>query len=332
MPAPRGRPQGYAPTTPNLREPYFDHDYPNHMMTQPIIQTDDLTLFYGRQRGIEALHMTIEAGEVFGFLGPNGAGKSTTLRILLDVIRPTRGKATMFGLDCQTAGVAIRQRVGYLPGELSLPTTMTANQYLDLLAAVRGKDKQSNTLRDTLCQRLNLDPTRPMRDYSRGNKQKVGLVAALMSRPDLLILDEPTGGLDPLVQQTVLELVREAQADGRTVFFSSHILPEVQAVCDRVGIIRDGRLVATERVETLTRQQFRRLTLTLHTMPPEGALTAVAGVVELSRQENKVLLEVRQNMDQLLATAVPYGIADLETMPVTLEEVFLAYYGGNHHV
>ena len=299
-------------------------------MTHSIVSTQDLTLYYGRQRGIEALNLNIEAGEVFGFLGPNGAGKSTTLRVLLDVIRPTRGKATIFGLDCQKEGVAIRQRVSYLPGELSLPTTMTAHQYLDLLAAVRGRNTNGRALRETLCQRLNLDPTRKMRDYSRGNKQKVGLVAAFMSQPDLLILDEPTGGLDPLVQQTVLELVREAQADGRTVFFSSHILPEVQAVCDRVGIIRDGRLVATERVETLTHQQFRRLKLHLQTMPAEGVFTAVAGVRETSRQEGAILLEVRQNMAELLQTAAPYGILDLETLPVTLEEVFLAYYGGNH--
>lgn len=303
-------------------------------MTATIIHTDDLTMYYGAQRGIEALDLSIEAGEVFGFLGPNGAGKSTTLRVLLDVIRPTRGTATIFGQDCQKEGVAIRQRVGYLPGELSLPTGMTANQYLDLLAAARGqKGQNGRALRDTLCERLSLDPKRKMRDYSRGNKQKVGLVAAFMGQPDLLILDEPTGGLDPLVQQTVLELVREAQAEGRTVFFSSHILPEVQAVCDRVGIIRDGRLVATEHIEDLTHQQFRRVKLLLERMPPEEAFTAVAGVTEISRDENQksILLEVRQNMGEMLHTAVEYGLNDLETLPVTLEEVFLAYYGqGNN--
>lgn len=303
-------------------------------MTATIIHTDDLTMYYGAQRGIEALDLSIEAGEVFGFLGPNGAGKSTTLRVLLDVIRPTRGTATIFGQDCQKEGVAIRQRVGYLPGELSLPTSMTANQYLDLLAAARGqKGQNGRVLRDTLCERLSLDPKRKMRDYSRGNKQKVGLVAAFMGQPDLLILDEPTGGLDPLVQQTVLELVREAQAEGCTVFFSSHILPEVQAVCDRVGIIRDGRLVATEHIEDLTHQQFRRVRLFLERMPPEEAFTAVAGVTEISRDENQksILLEVRQNMGEMLHTAVDYGLNDLETLPVTLEEVFLAYYGqGNN--
>lgn len=298
-------------------------------MTEPVVSTQNLTLYYGRQRGIEALDLKIEAGEVFGFLGPNGAGKTTTLRILLDIIRPTQGHAHLFGLDCQKDGVAIRQRVSYLPGELSLPTTLTANQYLDMMAAVRGRGA-NRTLRDTLCQRLNLDPTRRMRDYSRGNKQKVGLVAAFMSRPDLLILDEPTGGLDPLVQQTVLELVREAQADGHTVFFSSHILPEVQAVCDRVAIIREGRLVATERVETLTHQQFRRVKLYLQTMPPVDAFAAVAGVAEIGREPGVVLLEVRQNMAQLVQAAVSYGLNDLETLPVTLEEVFLAYYGGSH--
>ena len=298
-------------------------------MTPAMIQTQDLTLYYGSQRGIEALDLQIEAGEVFGFLGPNGAGKTTTLRILLDIIRPTRGTATIFGLDCQKEGVAIRERIGYLPGELNLPTSMTANQYLDLLAGARGQKTDGRAYRDTLCERLSLDPARKMRDYSRGNKQKVGLVAAFMSQPDLLILDEPTGGLDPLVQQEVLDLVRETQADGRTVFFSSHILPEVQAVCDRVGIIREGQLVATEHIEDLTHQQFRRVKLFLQSEPPVDAFTAVAGVTELSREDDKnvVLLEVRQNMGELLHTAVSYGLNDLETLPVSLEEVFLAYYG-----
>jgi ABC-2 type transport system ATP-binding protein len=299
-------------------------------MTQPVVETNDLTLYYGSQRGIEALNLAIEPGEIFGFLGPNGAGKSTTLRVLLDVIRPNRGRATIFGLDCQKDGVAIRQRVGYLPGELNLPDGLTANQYLDLLTGARGAG-HGRVYRDTLCQRLSLDPTRKMRDYSRGNKQKVGLVAAFMHQPDLLILDEPTGGLDPLVQQTVLELVREAKDEGRTVFFSSHILPEVQTVCDRVGIIRDGTLVATERVENLTQQQFRRLKLVWESLPPAGAFTAVEGITELERhpQTNSILFEVRQNMGQLITLAATYGLTDLETLPVTLEEVFLAYYG-NH--
>lgn len=302
-------------------------------MAEYVIETQGLTVYYGRHRGILNVDLQVEQGEIFGFLGPNGAGKTTTQRVLLDVIRPTRGSAAIFGLDCQREGVAIRRRVGYLPGELSLPEGMTARQYFKTLSSIRGGN--DHAYERELCERLDLNPNRKMREYSRGNKQKVGLVAALMHKPDLLILDEPTTGLDPLVQQTVLELVREARVGGRSVFFSSHILPEVQAVCDRVGIIRDGELVATERVETLTRQQFRRVRLSFDQMPPANAF-ALEGITETYRDERAVLLEIRQNMGQALATAAPYGITDIETPPVSLEEIFLAYYGrqaaegGNH--
>jgi ABC-2 type transport system ATP-binding protein len=294
-------------------------------MNDNVIETSGLTMYYGRHRGIVDVNLAVHQGEVFGFLGPNGAGKTTTQRILLDVIRPTRGQARIFGLDCQKEGVAIRQRTGYLPGELSLYPTMTGKQFLDLMNSLHGKNGDT-AYRQALCQRLNLDTSRRMREYSRGNKQKIGVIAAFMNKPDLIILDEPTNGLDPLVQQTVLALVREARADGRTVFFSSHILPEVQAVCDRVGIIREGQLVATERVESLTKQQFKRLRLYFDQMPPENAFDA-EGVEETARDEGMVLLEVRDNLNEVLTTAVSYHVTDLETEPVTLEEVFLAYYG-----
>ena len=213
---------------------------------------------YGRQRGIRDLNLSVEQGEVFGFLGPNGAGKTTTMRVLLDIIRPTAGRAAIFGLDCQKDGVTIRRRIGYIPGELKLYQQLRADEYFDMIARVSGASVAPTTRRD-LCERLQLDPRRPMRTYSRGNKQKAGLVAAFMRRPDLLILDEPTTGLDPLIQQHVLDLVREARADGRTVLFSSHVLPEVQEVCDRVGIIRAGQIVATEQVGQLIKSRVQRL-------------------------------------------------------------------------
>jgi ABC-2 type transport system ATP-binding protein len=302
-------------------------------MSQPIIQTRGLTVYYGRQRGIQNVDLSVEQGEVFGFLGPNGAGKTTTQRVLLDILRPTAGRATIFGLDCQTDGVAIRRRVGYLPGELSLYPGMKGTDFLHMLGSLQPQAVDRAYLRQLL-DRLDLDPTRRMKQYSRGNKQKIGVVAAFMGKPDLLILDEPTSGLDPLVQQTVMQLVRETKADGRTVFFSSHILPEVQAVCDRVGIIRAGELVKTERVETLTKQQFKRIHLTLRQPPPLDAF-ALAGVTETGRVGLTVQLEVRHGLEQALAAALPYGIDDLETAPVTLEEIFLAFYdrpgtGGQH--
>jgi ABC-2 type transport system ATP-binding protein len=293
-------------------------------MSDKIIETQDLTVYYGKHLGIKDVNLSVEKGEVFGFLGPNGAGKTTTQRVLLDIIRPTSGRATIFGLDCQEDGVTIRKRLGYLPGELSLYPNMKGRDFLHMIASLQEK-KVERSYRQSLYERLNLDPTRKMKEYSRGNKQKIGIVAAFMGRPDLLVLDEPTGGLDPLIQQIVMELVREARADGRTVFFSSHILPEVQAVCDRVGIIRDGELIKTERVETLTKQQFKRLHLTLRQPPPLDAFT-LDGVTETLRNERTVHLEVRDNLDQVMETAVSYGIEDIETPPVTLEEIFLAFY------
>lgn len=290
-------------------------------------------MYYGKQRGIVGVDLSVWQGEVFGFLGPNGAGKTTTQRILLDVIRPTSGSAHIFGMNCQTQGAEIRRQVGYLPGELSLYPNMKAIDFLDMLNSFYGNsvDKQ---YRDQLFQRLELDPRRRMKQYSHGNKQKVGIVAAFMHQPDLLVLDEPTTGLDPLVQQTVLELVREARYVGRTVFLSSHNLTEVQAVCDRVGIIRGGRMIKTESVEALTHQQFKRFNLTLRDpVPPE--VFDMEGVVETGREQQTIMLEVRQNLDLVMQKAAVLGVLDIEIMPVTLEEIFLAYYGrqnqrGNH--
>ena len=302
-------------------------------MSNNVIETRDLTVFYGKHRGIQDVNLAVRQGEVFGFLGPNGAGKSTTQRVLLDVIRPSKGRASIFGMDCQTQGSEIRQRVGYLPGELSLYPNMTGNQFLNLLAGINGA-KVDTTYRNGLFERLQFDPSRKMSQYSRGNKQKVGLIAAFMSKPDLLILDEPTGGLDPLVQQTVMELVREVKDDGRTVFFSSHILPEVEAVCDRVGIIREGQLIQTSTVDALTKQAFKRVRLTLKEMPEIGRFNNINGVTETTRNGNDLDLEVRANIDQVMQTALQFGLADLDVLPVTLEEIFLAFYergnGGNH--
>jgi ABC-2 type transport system ATP-binding protein len=301
-------------------------------MSEPVIETRGLTVYYGRHRGIVDVDLRVEQGEIFGFLGPNGAGKTTTQRVLLDIIRPTAGQARIFGLDCQKQGVEARRRVGYLPGELALYGSMRASQFFEMYASLQNSGAARDTWR-ALAQRLDLDASRRIRQLSRGNRQKVGIVAAFMSQPDLLILDEPTTGLDPLMQQTVMELVREAKASGATVFFSSHILPEVQAVCDRVGIIREGALAATERVETLMHQQFKRLQLIFSAPPPADAF-ALEGVTITGQDERGVTLKVQQNLDAVLARAANLGVVDIETIPVTLEEIFLAFYGkgngGNH--
>jgi len=302
-------------------------------MSDYVIETRGLSVFYGKHRGILNVDLKIDKGEVFGFLGPHGAGKTTTQRVLLDVIRPTEGQAFMFGKDCQKDGVAARDRVGYLPGELSLYENMKASQFFKMYFSLQ-KSKSDRNYWQTLADRLELDTNRRIRELSRGNRQKVGVVAAFMNKPELLILDEPTSGLDPLMQQTVMEIVQEANQHGSTVFFSSHILSEVHTVCDRVGIIREGQLVATERVEDMTRQQFKRLRIGFDQLPPEDAF-AIEGVTELVRDDQAVELEIRENIGQVMKKAVSFGINDIETIPVTLEEIFLAYYGkenGGKHV
>jgi len=301
-------------------------------MANNVIETRDLTVYYGNHRGILDVNLSVEQGEVFGFLGPNGAGKTTTQRVLLDVFSPTHGQAKIFGKDCQDDGVDIRKQIGYLPGELALYANMKARDFFQMYEYLR-KDKKSKGYWQELADRLNLDTSRKISQFSRGNKQKVGVVAAFMDRADLLILDEPTGGLDPLVQKTVLELVRETKADGRTVFFSSHILSEVQAVCDRVGIIRDGQLVATQRVEDLFAQRMNRMTLIFEGPPPEGVFN-FDGVSELEKTRQSITLEVRENLPLVLAAASQYSVKDIETHNISLEEIFLTYYSkderGNH--
>lgn len=301
-------------------------------MSEKVISTHDLTVYYGRHRGIIDVNLTVERGEVFGFLGPNGAGKTTTQRVLLDVIRPTSGRASIFGMDCRAQGVEVRRRVGYLPDGLALYENMKTDEFFAMYEYLRGENGSKGYWRQ-LADRLDLDVNRRIGKLSRGNKQKVGVIAAFMNRPDLLILDEPTSGLDPLVQQTILEMVREVRADGRTIFFSSHILPEVQAVCDRVGIIRQGELVTTQRVQELISQRFNRLNLVFTRLPPAGAFD-LDGVEELNRTEQSITLEVYQNLPQVLKVAAENDIQDIETINVSLEEIFLAYYGrgteGNH--
>lgn len=295
------------------------------MSSEIIIQTNNLSVYYGAHRGVKDLNLSVQKGEIFGFLGPNGAGKTTTQRAILDIIHPTRGSATVFGLDSQKDGVAIRERVSYLPGELSLYPSMRASYFLDLLGSLQKK-KQDQSYLEQLLERFNLDPSRKIKEYSHGNKQKIGVVAAFMGKKDLIILDEPTIGLDPLAQQTVLELVQEVKHEGRTVFFSSHNLKEVQAVCDRVGIIQNGELTKTEKIATLIAQQRKRLEINFRKKPPHGAFS-VEGVKEINRDGNLVLFEINKDLDRLMEKAAPYGIIDIETIPLSLEEIFLAFYG-----
>lgn len=295
-------------------------------MSDIIIKTSSLTVHYGKKRGISNINLSVHKGEIFGFLGPNGAGKTTTMRVLLDIIRPTSGEASIFGLDCKKKGIEIRRKVGYLPGEFSPYSGMTGQEFLTLFASLKENKGNLSSIQ-ALCERLDLDPSRKMKQYSHGNKQKVGIISAFMGKPELLILDEPTIGLDPIAQRTVLELVRETRNEGRTVLFSSHIMPEVQSVCDRVGIIKDGHLIKTESIKSLIEQQIKRIHLTLTRTPPLDAFD-IEGVRETRRDGNTVSLDVLNKLDDVLAIALRYGIEDMETAQVTLEEIFVTLY--NH--
>lgn len=298
------------------------------MTSENILLTQNLSVYYGSHRGIKDLNLNVKKGEIFGYLGPNGAGKTTTLRAILNIIHPTRGSAHLFGLNSKRDGIAIRDRLSYLPGELRLYPPMRADSYFDFLGSLHKRRPDKTFLAD-LIERLDLDPSRKMKEYSHGNKQKIGIVTAFMGKKELIILDEPTIGLDPIAQQTVLDLIKDVKKEGRTVFLSSHNLKEVQTVCDRVVIIQNGEMIKTEKVETLVHQPFRRLTIRFRREPPLDVF-AMPGVKEKGRNGNRVELEVHQGLEELMAKAVSFGIADIETTPISLEEIFLAYYSPSH--
>ena len=290
-----------------------------------VIQIERLTKSYGAHRGITELDLDVAEGEIFGFLGPNGAGKTTTMRVLLDLIRPTSGRALVFGIETTADPVAIHRRVGYLPGEFDLYDRLTGAQTITYFGNLRGG--VDRTYVDSLIQRLDLDPSRKFKEYSKGNKQKVGLIVALQHRPDLLILDEPTVGLDPLVQQTFFELVREARADGRTIFLSSHIIDEVDRTCDRVAIIREGRLVQVDRIEAIRRLAFHHVELSFGTPVPTALFSELPGVHDVELHENTIRMRVIGPIGAVIAAAAPHGLVDVVSREPNLEDVFLAQYG-----
>lgn len=288
------------------------------------IRTEGLTKYYGRNRGIAELDLAVPPGEVFGFLGPNGAGKTTTIRLLLDLIRPTGGRAEVLGMDTRSHSIEIRRRVGYLSGELALYENLTGRELVEYIANLRGLGDRR--LADQLCQRLDLDPAHHVHDLSRGNKQKLGLVLALMHRPELLLLDEPTSGLDPLVQQEFHQIVGEATAEGRTVFLSSHVLSEVERIADRVGIIREGRLVDLLKVSELKSQALRRLELDFAQPVPAAAFERLPGVIEVTVSGGVVRCAVQGSVDALIKAAAGYELVNLVSHEPDLEQIFLAYY------
>jgi ABC-2 type transport system ATP-binding protein len=290
-----------------------------------VIETQQLTKSYGPHRGIIDIDLTVSEGEAFGFLGPNGAGKTTTIRTLLDHLRPTSGKAFVFGIETTVDPVAIHRRVGYLPGEFALYDKLTGGQTIDYFANLRGGVDAG--YQADLIRRLDLDTSRKFKEYSKGNKQKVGLIVALQHRPDLLILDEPTSGLDPLVQQTFFEVIREAKADGRTVFLSSHILGEVEKTCDRVAIIRDGILVKVDRVEALRDLAHHQVELRFSGRVPVAAFSGLPGVSDVTSDEHVLRLRVSGSITPVVREAARYELLDFVSREPSLEDTFLAEYG-----
>jgi ABC-2 type transport system ATP-binding protein len=293
------------------------------------IATRGLTKYYGKVRGIVDLDLEVKTGEVFGFLGPNGAGKSTTIRTLLHMLRPTAGSARVLDLDIVTDTVEIRRRTGYLPGDLSMYDAMTARQMTEYFAALRGVDCTQRV--NELAERLKLDLDRKIGSYSTGNRQKAAIVQAFMHDPELLILDEPSTGLDPLMQQEFFELVDEAKAAGRTVFLSSHILPEVERLAERVGIVRNSELVAVESIESLRDKARRRIEI-VFSEPVDPAAFLALGAVDTATSTHSgrgIELTVAGPLDSVMELASRSPIENIRSEEGDLEGAFLAYYAGS---
>ena len=293
-------------------------------MAERVIVAEHLTKSYGSSRGVTDLSFTVRAGEVFGFLGPNGAGKSTTIRTMLDLIRPTDGRIEVFGIEPRAHPTEVHARIGYVPGEFGLYERMRVRDYLEAFASFR--DGAGRGRIEPLAEVLRLDLGRPIHELSHGNKQKAGLVQAFMHDPDLLVLDEPTQGLDPLVQQTFYGLVDDVRERGGTVFLSSHILPEVERTCDRVGIIRDGRLLSVDDIGDLKAKALR--TIVFHFASPTDATSFqdLPSVVAAVAHGDTVTLTVRGELDEIVKAAAQYTVVNVETKEPSLEEIFLRAY------
>ncbi|THV32861.1 ABC transporter ATP-binding protein [Glycomyces buryatensis] len=294
-------------------------------MTAPAIRVAGLSKNYGKHVALTDLNLEVQPGEVFGFLGPNGAGKSTTIRILLDLIRPTAGRIEVLGTDPRTGGAALRERIGYLPGELEIEGRNTARELLGFLADQRGTVAKRRI--EELAELLDLDLAKHVGKMSKGNKQKVGIIAAFMHRPDLLVLDEPTSGLDPLLQQRFLGLVREAADNGQTVFMSSHILSEVQDTADRAVIMRAGKLLGTENVEDLRRRSPRSVELVFAEPVDEAEFAGLPGLRDLHVDGRTLKCTTEGEVDDLFKAAAKHRIQSVLSTEPDLEAIFFSLYG-----
>ena len=298
-------------------------------MADPAIRAEGLTKYFGDVIGVEDLSLEVARGEVYGFLGANGAGKTTTIRLLLDLLRPTRGRVTVEGLDCQRQSLEARRRIGYLPGDFPVYPDLTAGGYLDYLATLDGRPVARGYL-DALLTRFDvstLDLRRRLREQSHGMKQKIGIVQALMGRAPVLVLDEPTAGLDPLMVQAFREVLDMLKKRGdTTVFLSSHVLTEVEATCDRIGVIRGGRMVATGTIEDLKRNAARRVTIDFRESVDRGTLPALPGVELLHHTGRQWILSVRGPLGPVIQALAAYPIHDVSVQSFKLEDYLASYY------
>jgi beta-exotoxin I transport system ATP-binding protein len=293
-------------------------------VTGPVIRTESLTKYYGKIVGVENLVLEVEVGEVFGFLGPNGAGKTTTLRCLMGLLRPTAGRATVLGMDTWKESVSVKRKVGYLPGDAALYSRLTGDDTIGFVARFNGHGEEEGR---QLASRLDLVLDRKVSGYSKGMKQKLAIVLALMKKPPVLIMDEPTNALDPITQHVLYEILNEYREAGTTILFSSHNLPEVERICDRVGIIREGHLAGTERIEDLRSMRLRNVEIIFAGGVPEG-LDALPGVSDFEMQAgNRVQLKLKGEIDPLLKKVAQCEVADFSVSHASLEDVFLEFYG-----
>ena len=293
-------------------------------MSEPIIHTESLAKDFGGGKGLLELDLDVFEGEILGFLGPNGSGKSTTMRTLLNLIAPTGGEATIFGLDTVGRSLEIHRRVGFLSGDFQLYPELTGEQLLDYFAALRGGVDRK--LRADLSERFSAQLDRPIRQLSTGNRQKIGLVQAFMHEPELLILDEPIAGLDPLVQQSFHTLLREVRDEGRTIFLSSHTLSEVERVANRVAVLREGRLVVVDTLEHLLSVAMQNLDIELVGTADLDEFRALEGVREVTEEHGRLLISFEGSADEIVKALARYEVAKIHSRSDDLEEVFLRYY------
>ncbi len=290
---------------------------------EPVIVIEKLEKSYGKIRAVRGISMSVERGEIFGFLGPNGAGKTTTIRCMLDVIRPSAGTIRIQGLDAQRDKLALHQYIGYLPGDVRLPGQMTGKQVINYFSRLQGREP---VLLNDLIARFDVEVKRPMKGYSKGMRQKIGIVLSFMCDPDILILDEPTSGLDPLLQKTFHEFLLEEQARGKTVFMSSHIMSDVEKVCHRVAVIRQGEIVTVEEVEALREKAGQRVIVEFGDVVPQEELARIPGVSMVSKVNRSYHFDVSGSMDPLIKALSPHEVVRLQAEEAPLEEVFLKFY------